>query len=108
MRQRSHQVSPLEDAVLLVERSEQIAVAGDRLRQAEEEEPVGPERVVEDRYKPGLQLRLEIDQQIAAGNQIEARERRIAENAFRKEGATVPHILSHAVNLRVRAVESLQ
>ena len=81
--------APLEYAVLLVERGKQIAVLGDVLGRAKEQEPMRLERVVEDRDHACLQLAVEIDEEIAAGDQVHARERRIAHHAVRGEHAYV-------------------
>ena len=60
-------VAPAEDPVPLVHRSKQVGVAGDRLRQPEEEAAAGPQRVVEQRHHPVLQRAAHVDQQVAAG-----------------------------------------
>jgi hypothetical protein len=51
------------------------------------------ERVVEEREELSLQRRLEIDEQIAAGEQVEARERRVRGDVLPREDAQVAHRL---------------
>src|SRR5262249_45131519 len=55
----------------------------------EEQEAIWLERVMEDRDDVTLQLAVEIDEEIAARDQVHARERRIAHHAVRREHAHV-------------------
>ena len=74
-----------EDLVLLVHRLEEIGEAADRFRGAQEQEPAGLERVVERGQHLLLQARLEIDQQVAATDEVHARERRIGDEVLPRE-----------------------
>ena len=100
--------APLKDSMLLVDCGEQICVTRDALRRAQEQVAAGLERVVENGQDVVLQLGVEIDQQIAARDQVHARERRIAHHAVRGEDAQVAHFLGEHVALRIRAEEALQ
>src|SRR5262245_8223889 len=98
----------LEDAVLLVDRGEQIAVLRDVLGRAEEQEAMRLERIVEDRDDVPLQLAVEIDEKIAAGDQVHARKRRIAHHAMRREHAQVADRLLDDVAGAFGGEEALQ
>ena len=77
--------------MLLVDGGEQVAVLADALRRAEEQIAARAQRVVEGRDDLVLDVRPEIDQQVAAGDQVHPRERRIADDAVRREDAEVAH-----------------
>ena len=62
-------------------------MAGNRLRGAKDQDAAGDQRIVEDRDHPVLQSAVQIDQQIAAGDQVDPGERRIADQAVRRERA---------------------
>ena len=83
----------LEDAVLLVDRGEELAVLADALGGPQEEVAARLERVVERRDDLFLELAAEIDQEVAAGDQVHPRKRRIADDAVRREHANVAHRL---------------
>jgi hypothetical protein len=82
-----------EDAVLLVDRREEVLELADILRRAEEEMPVRPQRVVEGGITWFCTSPAEIDQQVAAGDEVDAREGRIADDAVRREDAEIPDLL---------------
>jgi len=57
--------------------SRKPGIARDAFGCAEEQVAAGQKSVVEGAHQPVLQLLLEVDQDVAAGNQIEPRERRV-------------------------------
>ncbi len=59
--------------------------------------PARPQGVVEGRNDPLLQPRLEVDHQVAAGDQVKARERRVADEVVHREQARLTQLLGHAV-----------
>ena len=89
MRQRQHGQAgrgagpPLEDAMTLVDGSEEVAEMRDVLRRTEEQETTRSQRIVKGRDDLVLHFHAEIDQQVAAGDKVDARERRIADHAVR-------------------------
>ena len=78
-----------EEAALLVDRREQPAVLADVLRGPEEQVAIRQERVVEDRDQLLLQRRVHVDQEVAAGDQVEARERRVPDDVVMSEHAAL-------------------
>src|SRR5262249_7049976 len=73
-----------------------------------ERETVGLERIMKDRDDVALQLAVEVDEQIAAGDQIHARERRIAHHAVRGEHAQVADGLVDDVAAALVGEEALE
>src|SRR4051794_22213965 len=65
----------------------------------------GPQRIVEDRNDMVLRLGPEVDQQVAAGDQVDARERWVAQHAVRREDTEVTHLLGHDVAAAVGGEE---
>src|SRR5690606_27819295 len=59
------------------------------LRRAKEQEAAGLQRVMEDRKASPLQVRAEVDQHIAAGDEIEPREGRVLAEILPCEGAAI-------------------
>src|SRR5204862_609576 len=72
------------------------AMRADRLRAAEPQESGQVEGVVEDREQLLLSLRVEIDHQVAAGDQIDARERRCGQHVVLREDALLANALGDA------------
>ena len=85
------------DLVLRVGELEEIAVHADRLRAAEPQEAVGAQCVVHQGNEPLLQHRVEVNEQVAAGDEVQARERRIAERVLAREDAHFADLLRHPV-----------
>ena len=56
--------------------------------------PPGPQREVEHLAAPGLHVAVEVDQQVAAGDQVELRERRIAQHVVRGEQHLLAQLLA--------------
>ena len=90
---------PPEDPPLLGDRAEQLVLAADRLGRAEEQVPALAQREVEQADEALLDLGLEIDQQVAAADQVEARERRVLQQVLRREGDRLPERLPDAVGV---------
>lgn len=76
-----------ENPMLLVDCLEELALARDAFRLAEAQIAAWPQRIVKRLHQPILQVGLEVDQQIAAGDQIEFREGRILGDAVSGEDA---------------------
>ena len=96
-RRRSRAVLLAVDAQLLVDQREQVALRADGLGLAEHQEAVRLERVVEHREQLPLQLRVQVDEDVAAEDQVEPRERRIPGEVLAREDAQVAHHLADAV-----------
>jgi hypothetical protein len=91
-RQRQLEVAGQRDVALLavdlrvlVDRVELVEQAAGVLARPEEKEPPGLQREVEERQDGLLRVRLEVDQQVPAGDQVEPRERRVADQVVRRE-----------------------
>ena len=96
MRGRAKRSRRWKRRFFLVERKEQVVVSRDVLRKAEKEIAARPQSIMEQRDDLALQRGLQVDQQIAAGDQVEARERRVADHAVRREDAHVAQLLRRA------------
>ena len=101
-------VAPLKNAVLAIQRRKQLGMLGQRLGGAEKQVTARPQRVMKHRHEPLLQLLVEIDQQIAARDQIDAREGRVADYAVRRKDAEVPHVLAQRVADAVAGKKTLE
>ena len=88
----------LKDPVPLVDRAKQIAILADAFGRAQKQVAVGAQRVVEHRQDLALQIGAEIDQQIAAGHHVHAREGRIADDVMRRKDAHFAHLLGHDIS----------
>ena len=77
------------DAVPLVQDPEQFRVATHGFRVTQNQEAVGPQRVMEHPHDPSLQRCGHVDQHIAAEHQIQFRERGIARDVLLREDADV-------------------
>src|SRR5690606_41199023 len=97
-----------EDAPLLRHRLELRLRGPDRLRAAEEQAAVFLEGVLEHRQHPALRIRLEIDQKVAAADQVEARERRLREDVLLGEHHRVAQRLRHAIVVALPKEEPLE
>ena len=96
------------DLVLAVERGEQLGEAADRLGRAQPQEAVWLQRVVKNREHFLLQARLEVDQQVAAGDEVQARERRVADEVLAREHHHFAQRLGDAVAAGLFDEETLQ
>ncbi|MGF6745395.1 hypothetical protein OKW36_001031 [Paraburkholderia sp. MM5482-R1] len=70
------------DAVALVDHGEHRAHAVGRLRAAEEQHAAGTQREVEHLQDFDLRFAVEVDQQVAAADHVEPRERRVAQHVM--------------------------
>ena len=94
--------------LLLVQLVEQAGVACQPLRGAQQQEAAGAQGVVERLHQAFLQVVVQIDQQIAARDQVHPREGRILDHAVRREDAHFADLLDHAPVLAVLAEPALQ
>ena len=69
----------------------------DALRRAEEQLAFGPQREMEDVERPDLRVARQVDQQVAAGHQVEARERRILQQVVHREQHRLAHLAADPV-----------
>src|SRR5437762_14388106 len=81
-----------------IDRREQVGESADGLRRAKQEKAVRVQRVVERRDHAFLQRRGEIDEQIAAADKIDSRERRVDRDVLLREKTEVAKCLVHAVS----------
>ena len=85
---RWHRV-PHVDLVLPVDDREEAREPPDALRRAELQEAAGLQGVVEDRHDALLQRRTEIDEHVAATDEVDLRERWVSREILRREDADV-------------------
>jgi hypothetical protein len=85
------------DPPIVLQRHEPVRQGADGFRRAQHEEAVGVQGVVKRRQHPLLVRRLEIDEDVAAGDQVHAGERRILPEVVLREHALVAHVLSDLV-----------
>jgi hypothetical protein len=71
-------------------RAKRSFLEADRLGVAEHEVPVGPQRVVEDRDELPLQGHVHVDEHVAAEDEVELREGRVAGEVLAGEDAVLP------------------
>ncbi len=86
-----------EDAARRVHGFEQVAETADRFGDAEHQEAGAIQGEVEDREQPFLERRRHVDHDVAAGHQVDARERRIDRQVLAREDAQVADALLDAV-----------
>src|SRR5262245_38255056 len=82
LKRRNHMVAALENAVLLVDRNEKIGRVGDIFRGAKEQIAPRFQSEMENRHRLGLKIDAEINQKVAAGDEIDPGKRRIANDAM--------------------------
>src|SRR5262249_13022483 len=97
MQRHGDMIAALKQTMLAVDALKQLAVMADVLRGTEEEVTAWAQCEVKHRNDARLKLGAEIDQQIAAGDEIDARERRIAHDAVRREDAEIADLLDDDV-----------
>ena len=93
--------------MLAINGGEQLGVLGQGFRCAEKQITARPQRIMKYRQQLLLQLLVEIDQQIAARDQVDPRERRIADHAVRGEDAQVAHLLAERIADAVAAEKAV-
>ena len=92
--QRASRIVPrLEEALLLVDRREEVRKLSDVLRRAEKQETVRPQRVMEQRNDVPLKIVRKIYEEVAARDEVHPRERRIPNEAVGREHAEFADIL---------------
>ena len=84
---------PAVDLVGAIGEFEQVAEGADRLGLPEDQEPAGVQREMEHRQEPFLQHRRHVDQHVPAGDEVDARERRVDGDVLPGEHAQVAHRL---------------
>ena len=91
-----------------VHRLEQVRPAGDVLGGAEEEEAPGAQRVVEQAHHLALDLAVQVDEQVAARDQVQLWEGRVLDEVVRGEDAHLAHLFAHAVLALLPREEAFQ
>jgi hypothetical protein len=81
----------LVDAVLLVHQGEQVGVGADRLGAPQHQKAHRPQGVVKDGHQLLLQRQAQIDQDVAADDQIQLRKRRVARQVLTGKDAHIAH-----------------
>ena len=90
------------DAPVRVDGLELVGQLARRLARAEEQHAAGLEREVKQRQHLLLHQRLEVDQQVAAGDEVDARERRVVDHVVLREHDHLPQLLDDPVARRRR------
>ena len=98
----------LVDAMPLVDGAKQVLAAVDRLGDAEEEAAARPQREVDDLERVPLRLAIEVDEEVAAADQVEAREGRVLQQVVRREDDHLADLGADAVAPRVADEEALE
>ena len=83
-----------EEAPLLGQGQEQGLEPADALGRAQEQDAVGFEREMEQRQDPLLDVRLEVDEQIPAADEVHVGVGWVAEQVLRREDHDVPQLLA--------------
>ena len=89
----------LEDPPLEVEGDEPAGARQHRLGFAEEEIAALPDGVLEARRDAALEVAVEVDEDVAAEEQVDVRQRRILRNVVASEDAPLPEVAPQAVHL---------
>ena len=87
-----------ENLPLLVHDLKQVAEAADGLRGTEEEQAAGLERVVEDGQQPALQVGVEVDEEVAAGDEVQLGEGRVLDDILHGEDGHLADLLADAIH----------
>jgi hypothetical protein len=85
----------LRESLTRIHGAEQLSVPRQRLRRAEEQEAVALQRVVEEGDELLLEMRAEVDEQVAAANEVQPGEGRVRDDVVRREQAHRPQLLAH-------------
>ncbi len=106
---RQADVAPLlEDLGVLVDRLELVEQAAGALARSQKQVAAGLQREMEQREDGLLRVRLEVDQQVAAGDQIELRERRVANQVVRREDDALADVLRDVIAVRLEREVALE
>ena len=90
-------VEAAEQACLVVDGLEQVAEIADGFGAAEQQQAIAVERVIKQRQQFLLQLRPEVDQQVAAGEDVELCEGRIGDDVLRREYHHLANVFADVV-----------
>src|SRR5438552_1789954 len=82
--------------------------SGRGLRGTQQREAVGIERVVQDAQHRWLQHRLQVDEDVAAGHEVDVREGGVLREVLRREDEQIANGAAHEVLGVVRAEEAVQ
>jgi hypothetical protein len=107
LRPRGGLGSPIEPR-LAVEGGKQVGEVADRLRAAEKQDAAGIQAVVKQRKEFLLQLRGEVDQQVAAAQNIQLGKGRVHDEALRGKDHHFPDLRAHPVAAFHRGKEPFQ
>src|SRR5215207_11570532 len=77
------------------------------LARAEEQDPTRLQGEVEQREDRLLRVRLQVDQQVAAGDEVHLRERRVTNEVVRREDDALAQRLRDLVAVRLQGEEAL-
>ena len=94
---RNGGLRPPEDPRFAVQRREQIGEVADRLRAAEKQNAAGIQAVVKQRNQFLLHLRRQIDQQVAAAQDIQLGKGRVHDEVLRRKDHHLPDLFAHPV-----------
>src|SRR6185437_5271975 len=75
---------------------------------AQQEEAARIERIMERAANLLLQVAIEIDEEIAAGDQVDARERRVLQQIMNREQHDIAQLLAHAIPVSLAREEAAQ
>ena len=87
---------------------EQLRRQGDTLGGTKKQHALRTKRVVERSQDPTLRERVQIDEKIAAADQVQSRERRIARHILPREQAQIANVLRNAVLAVLSHEESVE
>ncbi len=107
-RRRDDDRPALEEAVLLVDGPEEPRLAGHVLRGTQEQETARAQGVVVEVDDLPLQLALEVDEQVPAADQVDAREGRVLRHVVAREDDQVADLLRHLELVGSPREEALQ
>ena len=79
-------------SICLVNDPELLGVTRRTLRRAQEQKAAWLQRIVESLHHPVLHLGVDVNQDVAAGDQVEPREGRILDDAMHGEGAQLANL----------------
>src|SRR5207237_725493 len=99
---------PGEDAMLEIDGLEELSEAGEVLAPAEQEEPAAIQAVMEHRNQPLMELRSEVDEHVAAADEVELCEGGIACQIVDDEHAPIADALGDPPLLPCAMEEPLQ
>src|SRR5882724_8011364 len=105
---RGGMIATLKDTLLLVDGSKELGALSDILGSTEKEVSARLQRKMKNGNDPRLKIGAQINQKVAAGNELKAGKRRIAKNAVRREYADLPYFLRDGIGHAVIHEMALQ